>query len=71
MKSGILGGLVAHAALSLLVEDEITRGNFYPRADTISIRSCPNQQNLQPVIRIAAIVAEQLRPLAVVIDKNV
>ena len=57
MKSGILGGLVAHAAFSLIVEDEITRGDFYPRANTISIRLCPNQQNLQPVIRIAAIIA--------------
>src|SRR5215469_8196796 len=31
VEPGILGGLVAHAALSLIVEDQITGRHFHPR----------------------------------------
>ena len=71
MESGILGGLIAHATLSLIVENEITDRYFHARSDTISIRFRPNQENLELVIGIAAIIPEELWPLAVVVDENV
>src|SRR5215472_7201515 len=37
MESGILGGLVAHAALSLIIEDQVAGRHLHPRADTVSI----------------------------------
>ena len=71
MKPRILRRLVAHAAFALVIECQISGHDLHPRPHTVTIRPRPDQRNLQPVIGIAAVVAQQLGRLAVVVHQDV
>src|SRR5271157_6161983 len=71
VQAGILSGLITHAALSLIIENQISRRELDPSPHTITIRLRSDKKNLQPVIGVAAVVAEQLGRLAVVVHENV
>src|SRR5258708_326348 len=71
MQPRILRGLVTHPAFPLIVKEEVPGGNFHSRPYGITIGSCANQKNLEPMIGVAAIVAQQLRRLPIVADEDV
>lgn len=71
VQARILRGLIAHASLSFIVENYIPGRQSHASADGIAIRTRADEEELQPVIRIAAVIAKQLRSLPVVADKNV
>src|SRR5579863_6184582 len=71
MQPRILRGLVAHAALFLFAEDEVSRRELDSGADAVAVRLRADQKDLQPVIRIPSIVSQQLRRLAAVVHEDV
>src|ERR1035438_1048661 len=71
MKPRVLGRLVAHPTFPLLIKCQIASGKSHASADCIAIRTRANEKNLQPVVRIAAIVAEELGRSAVIAYQNV
>jgi hypothetical protein len=71
METRVLSGLIAHAALPLIVKDEISRGYFQSCTNAISIGPRADQQDLQPVVGISSIIAQKLRSLAIVVHENV
>src|SRR6476469_2437143 len=71
MQPRILRRLITHAAFALIVQNQISCSELHARADSVAIGLGPDQQNLQPVVRIAAIVAQKLRRLAIIADQNI
>src|ERR1039458_2087234 len=71
MKPRVLGRLVAHPPFLLLVECQIARGKSQTGAHSIAIRTRTDRKNLQPVVGIAAIVAEGMGRAAVIAYQNV
>src|SRR5205823_6119715 len=71
VQTRVLCRLITHAAFTLIIEGQVAGCEPYPRAHSIAVRLRSNQQNLQPVVRIASIVAKELRRLTAVADQNV
>jgi hypothetical protein len=71
VQSRILRGLVAHATLSLVIENQISRCDFDARAHAVAVRLGSDQEDFQPVVRIAAIIAQKLRGLSAIVDQDV
>src|SRR5580658_7738807 len=71
MQARILRGLITHSTLTLVMKYEVAGGNFHSCADSVAIRLSADQKNLEPMVRIAAIVAQQLRGLAAIIHENI
>ena len=64
----IVGGHVTHAALPLLILRESFGNQLQRRAHAVAIRLGSYQHHFQPVVGIAAIVAQQLGVIAA--DRN-
>ena len=58
MQPRILRGLVAHSAFSLIEQNKISSRDSDAGAHAIAIRLRADQENLQPVIRIPAVIAQ-------------
>src|SRR2546423_7454056 len=71
MQARILRRLIAHSAFTLVVKGQIRSCNLYARASSVAIGFSSDQQNFQPVIGVAAIVAQQLWSLPIVVDEDV
>src|SRR2546421_1026223 len=71
MNSRIAGRHVAHAAFGLFDVGDAFGGEIQRRANSIAIGFCTNEQNFQPMIGVAAIVAKKLRIVTAIIDGDV
>src|SRR5437773_3948229 len=71
MQAWILRRLIAHSTFALVVKNQISSNNLYSRAYSVTIGFGSDKEYLQPVIRIPAIVAQQLRSLPVVVYQDV
>src|SRR5207247_9282951 len=71
MQARILCRLIAHTAFTLVVKNQIPSCKLYARAHSVAIGFCSDQKNLQPLVRIPTIVAQQLWSLPIVVDQDV
>ena len=71
VNSRIAGRHVAHAAFGLLDVHEAFGSQLQRSADAVAIRFGADQQNFQPVIRVAAVVAQEFRIIAAIVDDDV
>ena len=71
MNARIAGRHVTPAALCLFDVDESFGSQFQRCADAVAVGFCSDQLNLEPVIGIAAVVAQEGRIVAAIVGDDV
>src|SRR5436309_2141679 len=71
VQARILSRLVTHTPFPLLILHQVTGRELDASADGVAVRFRADKENFQPMIGVSAVVAQQLRPLAIVTNQNV
>jgi hypothetical protein len=67
----VAGGHVAHAALGLFDVSPIACADFEGSAEAVAIGFCPDEENLEKVISVAAVVAKKHRIVTAIVDGQI
>src|SRR6266536_3682056 len=71
MQAWVLRRLITHPAFALVIQFQVAGSDRNSRDDTVTIGLGADQQDFQPVVGIAALVAQELRSLPAIVHKNV
>src|ERR1700677_1602191 len=71
MNPRIAGRHIARSTLRLFHLRKPFRGEFQRGAGAVPVGFCPDQQTLEPVIGIPAVIAQEFRIIAAVVDGNI
>ena len=71
MQPRVLCRLIAHAPFFLIVKNQVAGSDLHASSDGVAIRTRADEKKLEPVIGVAAIVAEKLRGLPIVANDDV
>lgn len=71
MNARVAGGHVAHTALGLLDVSDAFGGEPERGTDPVAIGFCADEQDFEPVIGVAAIVAKNSRKVAAIVESDV
>src|SRR5207249_11604027 len=71
MNPRIAGRHITHAAFRLFGMSDAFGGQPERRADALAVGPCTDEQNFEPTIGVAAIVAEEFGKIAAIVDGDV